>query len=389
MAQSSAIAEQMPRSGIREIRDLAARDPRVISLELGEPNFPTAPHVVEAAHAAAAAGFTHYTSNAGILELRELLAEKLRLVNGLVVNPGQIIVAQGAAQGLFATFRALLEPGDEILLPDPGWPNYAMIAHLQNIRQIYYPLTIENGYLPTPASLERLVTARTKVLVINSPSNPVGSVIGREQMAELLAFATAHDLWIISDEVYDQINFTDDFVSAGAVGAQDRVIGVYSFSKTYAMTGWRVGYVAVPESLAEVTAKMQEPLISCISSVSQQAAVAALTGPQGYVSEMVAAYRSRRDDVCEIFAKAGIDFFRPSSAFYIWLDISASGQSSREFALELIREKQVAVAPGSAFGAIGDDHIRISLAAESAALHEGCQRIASHLAPSYGESLSR
>jgi len=149
LAQSSAIAEQMPRSGIREIRDLAARDPRVISLELGEPNFPTAPHVVEAAHAAAAAGFTHYTSNAGIPELRELLAEKLRLVNGLVVNPGQIIVAQGAAQGLFATFRALLEPGDEILLPDPGWPNYAMIAHLQNIRQIYYPLTIENGYLPT------------------------------------------------------------------------------------------------------------------------------------------------------------------------------------------------------------------------------------------------
>jgi aspartate aminotransferase len=388
LAKSSAIAEKMPRSGIREIRDLAARDPRVISLEIGEPNFPTAPHVVEAAHAAAAAGFTHYTSNAGIPELRELLADKLRIVNGLVVNASQIVVSQGAAQGLFATFRALLEPGDEILLPDPGWPNYAMIAHLQNIRQIYYPLTTENGYVPSAASLERLVTPRTKVIVINSPSNPVGSVIGRKQLAEVLAFATAHDLWVISDEVYDEINFTDDFVSAGAVGAQDRVIGVYSFSKTYAMTGWRVGYVAVPESLAEVTAKMQEPLISCISSVSQQAAVAALTGPQGYVSEMVAAYRSRRDDICGIFANAGIDFFRPAGAFYVWLNISASGQSSREFALQLLRDKQVAVAPGSAFGAIGDDHIRISLAAEPSALHEGCQRIASYLAPFYDVALS-
>lgn len=389
MAKPSANAEAMPRSGIREIRDLAVRDPRVISLELGEPDFPTAPHVVEAAHAAATAGFTHYTSNAGIPELRGLLAEKLRAVNGVAVDSSQIVVSQGAAQGLFAVFSALLEPGDDVLLPDPGWPNYAMIAHLQNIGQTYYPLTAENGYLPTPASLERLVTPRTKALVINSPSNPVGSVIGQERMAEVLAFATKHDLWVISDECYDQISFSDEFVSAAAVGAQDRVIGVYSFSKTYAMTGWRVGYVAVPETLAGVTAKMQEPMLSCISSVSQQAAVAALTGPQGYANEMVAAYMSRRDDVCDVFANASIDFFRPNGAFYVWVDISASGQTSREFALELLREKQVAVAPGSAFGTVGDNHVRISLATEPTALHEGCERIASHLAAFHDVALGR
>ena len=379
MAAASTIAETMPRSGIREIRDLAARDSSAICLELGEPNFPTAPHVVDAAHAAARAGFTHYTSNAGIPELRSLLAEKLRLVNGISVDDSQIVVYQGAAQGLFAIFRALLEPGDEVLLPDPGWPNYAMIAHLQNLRQLHYPLTARNSYQPSLIDLERLVTPRTKVLVINSPSNPIGSVIGREQLFEVVEFATKHDLWIISDECYDQISFTDEFVSTGAVSAPDRVIGVYSFSKTYAMTGWRVGYVAVPETLAGVMAKMQEPMLSCISSVSQKAAIAALSGSQEYVHQMVSAYESRRNDVCDIFARESINFFRPDGAFYVWVDISTSGQASREFALELLRDKHVAVAPGSAFGALGDDFVRISLATEPSALHEGCERIASHL----------
>lgn len=375
LADVSAAVAGMPRSGIREIMDAAWGTPGAIILAVGEPNFPTPPHVVDAAHAAARAGKTGYVSNAGITELRDALAEKVRARNGYDVTANDIVVTNGGVEGIFAALSALLDPGDGILLPDPGWPNFAMMATMLRARMLAYPLTPENGFLPALADLERLCDAGTKVVLLNSPSNPLGSVIDRARMAEIAAFAESRDLWIVSDECYDATVFDDRFVSAAAVAGLDRTISIYTFSKTYAMTGWRVGYVAAPPRASAQIAKLQEPLISCVNAPAQYAALAALTGPQDVVAQMNDAYRERRDEVCRRLAAAGVRALPPSGAFYMWADVRASGMPSRDFAFTLLRERAVAVAPGTAFGPGGEGYVRISLATEPAALYEGIDRI--------------
>jgi aspartate/methionine/tyrosine aminotransferase len=371
----SATIVAMPRSGIREIMDEAWQTPGAIVLAVGDPNFPTPPHVVDAADAAARAGKTGYVSNAGIPELREALAEKIRSRNGYDVSPNDVVVTNGGVEGIFAALAAVLDPGDGILLPDPGWPNFAMDATMLRARILSYPLLAENGFLPTIADLERLCDAGTKVLLLNSPSNPLGSVIDRARMREIAAFAASRNLWVVSDECYDETVFDDRFVSAAAVADPERTIAIYTFSKTYAMTGWRVGYVAAPPRAIAQIAKLQEPLISCVNAPAQYAALAALTGPQDVVAEMVSAYRERRDEVCRRLAAAGVPALPPSGAFYVWADVRASGLSSREFAFTLLRERNVAVAPGTAFGPGGEGFVRISLATEPAALYEGIERL--------------
>jgi aspartate aminotransferase len=370
----------MPRSGIREIMDAAWQTPDCIVLAVGEPNFPTPPHVVDAADAAARAGHTGYVSNAGIPELREKLAEKIRARNGYDVTPNGVVVTNGGVEGIFAALSAVLDPGDAILLPDPGWPNFAMMATMLRARILAYPLAPANGFLPEIADLERLCDAGTKVVLLNSPSNPLGSVIDRVRMREIAAFAESRNLWIVSDECYDETVFDDRFVSAAAVADPDRTIAIYTFSKTYAMTGWRVGYVAAPSHAIAQIAKLQEPLISCVNAPAQYAALAALTGPQDVVAHMVAAYRERRDEVCRRLSAAGVPALPPSGAFYVWADVRASGLSSRDFAFTLLRERNVAVAPGTAFGPGGEGFVRISLATEPAALYEGVDRIIAALA---------
>src|SRR5829696_438933 len=231
-ASPSSIASSMPVSRIREVMDLAWKYPEAIHLEVGEPDFPTPEHVVEAAHEAARAGLTRYTPNAGIPELREALAEKVARRNGYGASPEQVVVTQGGIQALYLVLRALLEPGDEVLLPDPAWPNYRMIAHLLGARVLSYPLVAKGDFLPRLEDLERLVTPRTRAMLVNSPSNPLGTVAPRGLMEGLLAFARRHGLWFISDEVYDEVVFDDVFVSAGSVADPgDRLVSVYSFSK--------------------------------------------------------------------------------------------------------------------------------------------------------------
>jgi aspartate/methionine/tyrosine aminotransferase len=305
---------------------------------------------------------------------------KIRERNGYDVDPDDVIVTSGGVEGIFAALAALLEPGDGILLPDPGWPNFAMMAQMLRARILPYPLLPENGFLPTVEDLERLCDASTKVLLLNSPSNPLGSVIDRARMEALAAFAEAHDLWIVSDECYDATLFDDRFVSAAAVAGLERTISVYTFSKTYAMTGWRVGYVAAPRRASAQIAKLQEPLISCVNAPAQYAALAALTGPQDVVAAMNAAYRERRDEVCRRLAAAGVPAMPPSGAFYVWVDVRAAGLPSRELAFALLRERGVAVAPGTAFGPRGEGFARISLATEPSALYEGIDRIIAALA---------
>ncbi len=371
---------KMPRSGIREIMDAAWQTPDCIVLAVGQPNFPTPSHIVDAADAAARAGKTEYVSNAGIPELREALAEKIRARNGYHVSPNDIVVSNGGVEGIFAALSALLDPGDGILLPDPGWPNFAMMATMLRARILPYPLVPENGFLPEIADLERFCDAGTKAVLLNSPSNPLGAVIDRDRMREIGAFAASRNLWIVSDECYDETVFDERFVSAAAVADPERTIAIYTFSKTYAMTGWRVGYVAAPPRAVAQIAKLQEPLISCVNAPAQYAALAALTGPQDVVAHMNAAYRERRDEVCRRLTAARVPALPPSGAFYVWADVRASGLSSRDFAFTLLRERGVAVAPGTAFGPGGEGFVRISLATEPAALYEGIDRIVAALA---------
>jgi aspartate/methionine/tyrosine aminotransferase len=366
----------MPVSRIREIMELAWADPEAIHLEVGEPDFPTPVHVVEAAHEAARMGRTRYAPNAGLPELREALADKVARRNGYGARPEQVVVTQGGIQALYLALRALLEPGDEVLLPDPAWPNYRMIAHLLGARVLSYPLVAGGGFLPRPEDLERLATPRTRAMLVNSPSNPLGTVVPRELMEGLLAFARRRGLWLVSDEVYDEVVFDDAFVSAGSLAeSDDRLVSVYSFSKVYAMTGWRVGYLVAPSETAKLLTGMQEPIVSCVNTPAQMAALAAVTGPQGVVREMSEAYRARRDEVLGVLDGGGLASSRPSGAFYVWADASEAGVPSMDLARSLIEREHVAVAPGSAFGELGEGYVRLSLASAREDLLEGASRL--------------
>lgn len=372
----SAAAHSMPRSGIREIMDIAWGVPDVIHLEVGEPNFPTPDHVVEAAINALHAGATRYTPNAGIFQLREAISAKVRDRNGIEAPPERIVVTSGGVEALYSTMLSLLEKGDGILLPDPGWPNFRMMATLLGAEVQPYSLRAEDEYQPQVEVVERAITDRTKVLLINTPSNPLGTVLSRNRARELYELARRHNLWIVADEVYDELVFEGERFSIGSDDPDERVITVYSFSKTYSMTGWRVGYAVVPESLAETSAKVQEPLISCVNAASQHAAIAALSGPRSVISDMLDSYRLRRDLVIKRLDVAGIPALRPGGAFYVWADISGSGLTARSFARKLVTDDAVAVVPGSAFGDAGDHAVRLSLATDPDDLSVALDRLA-------------
>ena len=263
-------AAALPRSGIRLIHDLA-KGPDVLHLEIGQPDFSTPTHIVEAAHAAARAGMTRYTPNAGLASLREAIAEKVERENLIPAAPDRIVVTMGAMQGLYASLLAILEPGDEVLVPDPGYPNYGMAISLCGARPIPYPLRPQAGFQPDTEAIPALIGDRTKAIMINSPSNPTGNVISRECMARMAEIAERFDLYVISDECYEKILFAGSHVSPASMGDPERFFTVNSFSKTYAMTGWRVGYVVAPPRLAPTVVKLQEPVVACACSVSQAA----------------------------------------------------------------------------------------------------------------------
>jgi aspartate aminotransferase len=380
MVRSSVV--NMPRSGIREVMDLAWATPNVIHLEVGEPDFATPEHIGRAAEEAIRRQAVRYTPNAGIVELREAMAAKIRVRNGFEVGADQIIVGAGAVQSIYGALLTILSPGDEVLLPDPGWPNFTMMATLLSAHPIYYPLRSENGFMPDAAEVNELITPRTKAILINSPSNPLGVVMDEATVRALYEVASRHNLWIISDECYDEITFDQPQFSPGRIDNEKRIISSFSMSKTYAMTGWRVGYAAVPIAIARELSKVQEPLISCVSSPAQFAGLAALTGPQDCVDTMRSAYRSRRDSAVRVASEHGIPFVTPQGAFYLWLDIRQSGMSSRDFSLALIRDHAVATAPGTAFGAEGEGWLRISLANGEDAVIAGVNAVAAQVANS-------
>ena len=380
MREPSNAIVRMKRSGIREIFDRANQIPDAIHLEMGEPDFPTPHHIRDAASRAADEGHTKYTPNAGIAELREAAAEKVGRLNGFEATPGQVVVTPGAIASLYGTVMALCNRGDEILISDPAWPNYAMLAGLQDVSIVRYPMRPEDAMQPRAELIEPLITDKTRILLVNSPCNPTGTVVDRDHMSDLLQLAEEHDLWLISDEVYDEMVFDGGTaISPATLGSQDRIISIYSFSKTYAMTGWRVGYAISPPDLAPFLTKTQEPVTACVNAPAQMAAVAALRGPQDCVAEMREAYEFRRNGVMEILDGAGVPHVRPSGAFYMWIDISGSGTNATDFAWRLLEDQHVAVTPGGAFGPESDGFVRVSLASAADLLNEGTNRLVTAL----------
>jgi aspartate/methionine/tyrosine aminotransferase len=364
-----------PHSGIREVQALAARYSNVLNLGMGDPNFGTPPHVIDAAARAAREGWTKYTPSGGLPGLRELILEKVRRRNGIDCELAQIVVTTGGCGGLFTTLMCLLDPGDEVLLPDPGWANYPPMVHALGGRSVFFPLDPARGFEPDVEGLEALVTPRSKAIVLNSPGNPTGGVYGRASIAAVLELARRHDLWLFSDECYDELVFEGEHVSSVTVGEPERIVTVFTFSKSYAMTGWRVGYVVAPPALADAIAKAQEPVVGNASSVSQKAAEAALTGPQDCVGQMREAYRERRDSIMALLDEAGVGYVRPRGAFYLMADVSPAGESL-PFARRLLEEHRVAVVPGSAFGPRGEGWVRVSLCVDPEVLGEGIGRLA-------------
>ena len=378
MKPLSRSTSSMRRSGIREIMDLAWATPGCIRLEVGQPDFPSPPHVIEAACRAAREGWTKYTPNAGIPELREAIARKFKRKNGIDASVDTITVTPGAVCAVSTSLLALLDPGDEVLIPDPGWPNYEMMALAQNAIPVHYPLH-QGTFEPDMDAFERAITERTKVMIFNSPSNPTGAVLSEEVLGNILEVAAKRDLYIISDEVYEEILFEGEHVSIGRLDAEGRVLTVSGVSKAYSMTGWRIGYVHAPRRISEIITKVQEPYVSCPCGVSQKAAEAALDGPQDCVQEMVTAYRERRDAVLDVLRENDLYTYTPRGAFYLLVDISGTGIDSYAFAKTLLRKHKVAVAPGETFGEIGASYVRISFAASKEDLAEGTRRICAYI----------
>lgn len=375
----SASITTIPRSGIREIMELAWTVPDCIHLEVGEPNFNTPDHIVAAAHEAAASGFTKYTSNAGIPELREVLAGKVRERNGIQAEPDQVVVTPGSVAGLYSTLIALVDPGSEVLLADPAWPNYELMMRLTGITPARFPLHPDKGLIPQIEDIEPHVTERTRALLLNSPGNPTGAITPPDVLAELLELARRHDLWVLTDEVYDEMWFDHPPAALAPLDTDGRVITFFSFSKTYAMTGWRVGYLVAAPDVAEYIIKAQEPITSCVNAPAQMAAVTAITGPQDCVAEMREAYHERRDLVSALCDERGVSYVRPTGAFYLMADISSAHMNDVDFARRLVRERSVAVVPGTTFGPDSGHYVRISLATAAEPLLEGVSRLADAL----------
>ncbi len=337
-------------SGIREVVNLALVTPGCIRLEVGEPSFPTPAHIVEAAVEFARKGQIKYTATAGILSLRERLVAKLDRVNGIKAGVENINCSVGGVGGIAAAIAALVEPGDEVMLPDPAWPNYRLMLAWAHGVLVPYPCPPSNKFLPDPKEIEKRITPRTKLIIINSPSNPTGALFSRKLLEELVELAVKHNLYLLSDECYDEVILDGEHHSPASFCTDGRIISVFTFSKTYAMTGWRVGYVVANDELSDSITKILESNSSCLPSVCQMAAQAALDGPREPLKQMVDAYRERRDLCVGLLEEAGMLISRPQGAFYIMADVSGSGLDSREFAFDLVKTKQVAIAPGTAFG---------------------------------------
>lgn len=368
-------------SGIRKLFDLAQNRADLVSFGIGEPDFITPDHVREAAKQAIDDGYTHYTPNAGFYDLREALAHKLNEINGIPVKTEEVIVTAGGTQALFSSFYALLNPGDELIVPDPGFLVYGSQVLLAGGNPVYLPLREENKFQLDPVELKKLITSRTRAILLNSPSNPTGMLLGEEVLKEIAKIANDYDLFIISDEMYEDIIFDGlKHVSiASFPGMKERTISVFGFSKSYAMTGWRLAYLALPERLVNEIIKIQQNTAVCPNSVTQRAALYGLQHEEETklaIENMRRAYQERRDILVKGLNEIkGFHCLIPEGAFYAFPNISELGKSSEELSMYLLDECGVVTVPGTAFGEQGEGYLRFSYATSSDMVKKGLEKI--------------
>ncbi len=359
-------------------RQLKAAGHDVIDLGGGDPDFPTPQHIVAAAADAMEAGDTHYVASPGIIELRRALVDKLRVDNGLEYSPNEIIVTPGGKAAIFAAIMALVDEGDEVLILDPGWVSYAPQAQLAGATPVRVPLSPADNFRVTEERLRPHVAARSRVLIACTPNNPTGRVMACEELEAIARVAREHDLLILSDEIYEKLVYdgAEHISLASLPGMRERTLTLNGFSKAYAMTGWRLGYVAAPAPIIEEILKVHSHSMTCAASFGQRGAVAALTGPQDFIGEMVAAYDRRRHLVADgLNAIPGVRCPLPEGAFYAFPDITGTGLLSSACAELLIERAQVAVTPGIAFGEAGEGHIRLSFATSDELLQRAVERM--------------
>ena len=365
-------------SGIRRLFDIANEIPDVISLGVGEPDFDTPWHIREEGIYSLHKGRTFYTSNSGLIELREEIARFMKRKYGLSYDPKhEIVLTVGGSEAIDIALRAILNPGDEVIYPEPCFVSYEPCVLLSDGVPVPIELTAETEFRLQPEQLEAAITPNTKALLISYPNNPTGAIMEREDLEKLVPIIIKHDLLVISDEIYSELSYKDRHVSIASLpGMLERTIVINGFSKSYAMTGWRLGFACGPAHIMEYMLKIHQFGIMSAPTMSQYAAISALKNGDRDICTMAESYNQRRRFLMEAFREMGLPCFEPYGAFYVFPDISEFGMGSEEFCTKLLEAENVAVVPGSAFGACGDRHVRISYAYSIEELKEAMARIA-------------
>ena len=384
------LAERMGRIGTETAFEAAARaraleatGRSVIHLEIGEPDFDTPANIRDAAKRALDRGATHYTPTPGIPELRAAIASDATARKGFAVTPDRVVVVPGGKPVMFFAVLALVDEGDEVIYPDPGFPIYESMARYVGGRAIPCPIRQENGFRLDPDELASLVTPRTRLVILNSPANPTGGVSTRGDLERIAAMAREYDFTILADEIYGRILYEGEHVSIASLpDMAERTIVLDGFSKTYAMTGWRLGYAILPEPLVTPFSRLIVNSVSCTNAATQWAGVEALTGPQDSVDAMVAEFKTRRDLIVDgLNSIPGVGCVRPAGAFYAFPDISATGLTGAELADRLLNEGGVSALAGTAFGQVGRFHLRFSYATSRENIAEAVRRTRAVIEP--------
>jgi aminotransferase len=365
-------------SGIRIMFALADKIDGVVNLGIGQPDFDTPVHIRDAAKTALDQGYTRYPPASGFADLRAVVAKKLAQENKIQADPdAEIFISVGAMQGIFNIMLHLLNTGDEVLVVDPGYDYYSQIRLFGGV-PVRIAAREENRFKIDPEEVEKAITPKTKAFILNTPSNPTGAIFDRDILEQVASICQKHGIMVISDEPYEHILFdNNEHVSIASLdGMQDLTVSIYTLSKSYAMTGWRVGYVAAHKAIIAQMEKLMEHMVSGVASMAQRAALAAIDGSQDCVKQMVAKYAKRRDLVINgLNSIKGISCITPESTFYAFANISSFGMSSWEFARHMVEKHKVAMVPGSIFGENGEGFVRISFATSSANLEEALKRI--------------
>ena len=379
----SPIVRSIPPSGIRRFFDIVAEMSGVISLGVGEPDFVTPWHIRESCVHGLQRGYTAYTSNYGLLELRQEIAKMIETDYGVIYNPKcEALVTVGVSEALDLAMRAILSPGDEVLVPEPCYVSYQACVTLAGGKPVSVSTSRENEFRVTVDQLAAAITPRTKALLIGYPNNPTGAVMPRDALAAIAQFAEKNDLIVISDEIYANLTYDGEHTCfASLPGMRDRTILLNGFSKAYAMTGWRIGYALGNADFIGAMTKIHQFTMLCAPITAQIAAVEALQQGRPSRDRMVAEYDKRRRLMVEGFRSMGLDCFEPKGAFYVFPSIQNTGLTSLEFAEKLLQAEKVALVPGNAFGACGEGYVRCSYAASSKNLTEALDRIARFVAP--------